>query len=167
MAIQKARFIPHDQFDHSFGLLEENDTLDIESIDIKGNPDMNTRFASMISKPVQLGNIGEKMLPFEQEKVRILTDELDMARRSKYFIGFFRRRYYAWVNEIKLTRAGGGLERKLQASVSSPYTPREAILGYQGTPEEQLQKKNAGMINDLFGMLGIKPKQPQQPQQQG
>lgn len=147
----KGKFSPHDQYDLSAGLLDEVDDLDTSS------PNFNIRFNSLLGKQILLSNIGEKMLPLEQEKVRNLVSMFDMARRSRFFLGAFRRSYFGWKHQLALTRAKNGKASDQAFSVAAGYPKQGAnYVGFQGLQEE-IAKEEKGILGKLFA-----PRQQQQ-----
>lgn len=150
------KFIPHDQWGHSYGLLPITG-------EIVSNSPLSATFNSLIGSQILLVNIGEKVLHIEQEKMRILTIQFDMARRSpKYYGNTFLKSYYSWKHRMQLTRAKDGFERNKQGEVSGNYQTRGMTQGYQGyMPESEVEKKEKDLFASLFGG-GQKQQQQQQ-----
>jgi hypothetical protein len=149
--VQKGKSTPHDQFDYSYRSVDEKDSLRIEmskSLISGDDTDLNAQFNNLIGMQLLLCNIGPKMLVIEQEKVRNLVILFDMARRSKYMHGTFRRSYYAWKHQLQLTRAQDGKASDQVNAVVAGHLNK--TQGFDGVLTEALQKQEQNIFQKLF-----------------
>jgi hypothetical protein len=81
----------------------------------------------------------------------LLTHFASMARREPALERVFGVLYFGWRNELLLTKAMNGAERKHQAQVDSPYTPKENLGGFGQNYPQQEQEDEGNFLSKLFG----------------
>ena len=154
--LERAKFVPHDQYDYGFEIIDGQDNITMIA------DEWTVNFNSLVGKQLLLANIGEKMLGIEQEKVRILVNMFDMARRSKkYFLNTFYRSYYSWKHQMQLTRAKNGKASEQAHSIFAGYPkPNQQYVGYEGLQDE-LDKREQSIFDKIFGQKKPPMQQPQ------
>jgi len=130
-------FRPETQYDHAYALLQKDRSKKFKA------------FRDLHSKNILLGNIqNDKIMLLLQTDVAILTQLFDMGLRDEQTImPIFDMLWSTLINQINLTRAQGGLERKLQV-FSQPD-----ISGVRGFGQ-QLQEEMARREQENQGKFG-------------
>lgn len=133
------KYVPKDPYSHATHLI---------SIDDKDV----TSFQQLLSKHVLLGNIAsDELMRFYQTDIYFLTHFFQMSRRDEGVANFFKIQYSAWVFEVALTRARGGMERWLQSLLQS--IPQK-IPGYGKSLEDNYRRQQQQQTQIPGAILG-------------
>ncbi len=133
------KFIPKDPYSHASHLISVEDK------------DVGT-FQQLLNKHVLLGNVdSDELMRFYQTDVYFLTHFYQMSGRDEGLKNFFQIQYSAWVHEIALTRAKGGMERWLQSLLQ---TLPQKIPGYGKSLEDNYRKQQQQQQNIQGAVLG-------------
>lgn len=145
--VQKAKNVPENEFEHAEGLVRSE--YDDDNAALKN-------FSMIVDKHLQLTNIGnDEIMRFYQTDAVLLTQAFSIAHRSEAFKSVVKMIFYGWRNELLLTKAKNGEERKHQAGVGkAKYAPKESLLGYGSSydlnPQEE-QNLLAGLFKPRSG----------------
>jgi hypothetical protein len=125
--VRRGKQYPTDPFQHASSL---TDTEQDKSFD-------KHSFSRIVGKQILLSNIADdKLMRFLQNDVILLTSLYDMARREQELESVFFTLYYGWRGELLLTRAKDGIERKLQGTVGTGYSP-DGMRGYEMDDDDE------------------------------
>jgi len=136
---QRYRYIPTDAFSHASELLS-TDTKEA------------TEFSELLNKHVLLGNIdSDELMRFYQIDAYYLTHFFAMGKRNSGMMTLFKQLFSAWIYEIALTRAKGGLERRLQSLLPSmPQVLRGFGQSFEDREKAKI-KQREDTLNAIFG----------------
>ena len=129
----KMKFVPENEFEHANELM---------SSEMESDSDVLNNFSKIVDKHVQLSNIGsDTMMRFNQNDVVLLTHMFSMAARDEALIQPCKVMFFGWRGEMLLTKAKGGLERKMQAQVGTKFVSKEQLPGYGATLDSMMSDK--------------------------
>lgn len=137
--MSQAQFIPETPYDHAFALLQ-GDKKEFKS------------FLDMHSQLSLLSNIGsDRLMAIFQDEMFFHSQFFDMGMKDSEVLGFFELLFATFLNQLSLTRARDGLERKLQ--VFSGQTASSSGFGSEIEKElvrrQQEQQRKGGI--DFYG----------------
>jgi hypothetical protein len=115
-------------------------------------------FQKLVNREILLSNIGEdKFMQLEQTQVFNLGFMLSMAVREPELCGpVFKLAYYGWKGALALTRAKGGKERDLMASVTG-YTGGVNQQGFM-LPDQEAENVEHNLFAGLTNLRKKKQK---------
>lgn len=145
--VQKARNVPENEFEHAEGLIRSEYDNDNEVLD---------NFSKIVDKHLQLTNIGnDEIMRFYQTDAVLLTQAFSIAARSNAFKQVVKMMFFGWRNELLLTKAKNGEERKHQAGVGKArYMPKESLMGYGSSYDLDSNESEQGILANLFKPRG-------------
>lgn len=140
--IQKVRFIPENEFEHGDSLIRSEYDNDSEVMD---------NFSKIVDKHLQLTNIGsDQILRLYQTDAVLLTQAFSISLRSDAFTQVAKVMFFGWRNELLLTKAKEGSERKYQASIGTKYVTKDSLSGYGSSYPAPQQEDEGNLIQKLF-----------------
>jgi len=140
----RVKIYPQNEYEHADSLIRSDFEDEREAMD---------NFSKLVDKHLQLVNIGsDQMMRAYQTDAILLTHMVSMARREKALEKVFGVLYFGWRNELLLTKAMKGAERKHQAQVGSSYVPKEDLSGF-GTqyPNQEEDEGGGNILSKIFG----------------
>jgi len=140
--IQRVRFIPQNEFEHGDSLIRSEYDDDSEVMN---------NFSKIVDKHLQLVNIGnDQILRLYQTDAVLLTQVFSISLRSPAFTQVAKVMFFGWRNELLLTKAKEGAERKYQASIGTKYATKEPLLGYGASYPSQPEEEEGNILQQLF-----------------